>query len=33
MKNPLNTVTGTLISGFVILGVIIGAIRLYYVIT
>ena len=30
MKNPLDTVTGTLISGVVILIVLVAAIRIYY---
>ena len=30
MKNPLLTVKGTLISGFIILAVPVGVIRIYY---
>ena len=30
MSNPLNTVTGTLISGLIITAVLVGAIRIYY---
>jgi hypothetical protein len=30
MQNPLNTVSGTLISGLVILGLLVLVIRLYY---
>ena len=30
MTNPLLTVKGTLISGFIILAVLVGAIRFYY---
>jgi hypothetical protein len=32
MKNPLDTVKGTLIAGFVLLGVAIGIIRIFSVI-
>ncbi len=32
MKNPLDTVTGTLISGVVILIVLVAVIRIYYLV-
>ena len=33
MKNPLDTVTGTLVSGVVILIVLVAAIQIYYLVT